>query len=260
MTTRSTLTRRSLLVPPLLVIAVLAFLCSSSPAATDQQQNRPPVPLLIAPCEQTQTTAPDRPKSPHESHDFYSERLRKQGGQQSLKPEQAPPAEEKSEPAEKKEAPLPLLIAYSDQNFLSALLAREELLQHFTRMLLQAPGNTETDILDWAILLHRQSTLRIAFAQKILPSLGGLKQDMYLDIRRRLAQENSEQQMLSPGVQFVLFLYPYCKESMADAIPALMDSSYMSIAEMAREILMENAFLSSAIRAKLSGEISVDDL
>lgn len=247
----TTLAFRSFLA--LILSGQFLFTIAVSPgmAAPDQEhhgrtQARPAIPDEKHP-NRPSWAVPDRPahdfRSEHQRHMFHgpSEKIRQK------KTEQSGAASSSQQPGQ-----IENNYAYSDRIFLSALLAREEYAEKTASALLRTSMKKNSKLLEWAGQCREHAGRRLALIRQALPELGGLDQNAYQCTEQRIAETELQNRTLMPTGRFLLFLLSYCADSMKAAIPALLESPHESIANMAREQLISQAQLVSAVRTWLN--------
>ncbi|MBQ9105081.1 MAG: hypothetical protein IJY48_02985 [Mailhella sp.] len=142
-------------------------------------------------------------------------------------------------------------IVYSDRAYLSTTLALEEFTARMAHTVLDTKNSTMPRIEEWATKILRTSDRRIDIIRTLLKDLGGTDEKVYRQAESRLNTQYPVGQDYTPAARFLIFLFTYCKASMENAIPALMESPSADVMEMARRILGAQSTLAAEIRAWL---------
>jgi len=140
---------------------------------------------------------------------------------------------------------------YSDRAYLSTTLALEEFTARMAHTVLDTKNSTMPRIEEWATKVIRTSDRRIDIIRTLLKDLGGTDEKTYRQAESRLNAQYPARQDYTPAARFLIFLFTYCKDSMENAIPALMESPSADVMEMARRILGAQSTLAAEIRAWL---------
>ncbi|WP_446424000.1 hypothetical protein [Mailhella sp.] len=194
--------------------------CSSSAAPNQERLNRPQSSLRET-----------------RSHDFKAERDRSQA-------ERADKNRRFSaeRPHHKAQA------AFSDRAFLSASLAREETALSLAREVLREPAKGGSQIETWAKQVRDSAEENSLLLEKALHAEGGIDRHAYGKARKALEAQNLHSPERSAPARFIMFLFPYCEQTMRAAIPALLESPQEDVSALAADLLIERAKLSLEIR------------
>ena len=200
---------------------LLAVAPCPAPAAPDQQRLNRPQPSL----------------RDSRSHDFKAERDRSRAERPDKKHRSST-----ERPCPKAQA------AFSDRAFLSASLAREESALALAREVLRSPARGGSQIEAWAKQVLESSEENCLLLEKALHSAGGIDRHAYSMARKALEEQHPRIAERAAPACFIMFLFPYCEQTMRAAIPALMESPQESVSALAADLLTERAKLSLEIR------------
>lgn len=207
-------------------IAFLILFPSMAGAAPDQERlNRPP-----------QLTQEPR------SHDFKAERDKKEERLLDLRKyrEGHKTSPTVSSTMKKTE--------FTDRAFLSAALAREEAALEMAWEVLRSPTKEGGQIELWASQVRNSAEAALRPLEKALHAEGGIDRKAYAKARQALEPHDGDSQNRSAPARFIMFLFPYCKQTMEAAIPALLRSPQEEVAKLACNLLIEQAQLGLEIR------------
>ena len=200
--------------------------------------------LLTAPC--SASAAPDQKRldRPHpslkdtRSHDFKAERDRSRAERSEGKR-----LDHDSERTRQDAASV-----FSDRAFLSAALAREETAAELARDVLRTRTQGGRQIEAWATQVLDSTEENCILLEKALHDEGGIDQHAYGKARNALKVQEARMAERPASARFVMFLFPYCEQTMAAAIPALLESPREQVSALAADLLIERAKLGLEIR------------
>lgn len=138
--------------------------------------------------------------------------------------------------------------AFSDRAFLSAELARQSMAADMAQGVLSHRGKTDPQVELWAQRLLKTTQRSTPKLEALLLAEGGLDRKVYTEAREALLPQKRSLNGQSVPYRFIMFLIPYCEQTMEAAIPALLKASQNEAAEMASDLLSELAKLSLEVR------------
>lgn len=143
--------------------------------------------------------------------------------------------------------------AYSEQAFLSGMIAHHEGAVAMSEALLRAPANEQDpQVTAWAKEIIKAQKSEIEQMKGWLKDVGGLDQKAYDQMRREMQSMMHMYTAKNPNVQFVQQMLPHHGMAVIMTVPVLVHSQRPALLKLAQEIIVTQAGEMHAFRTWLN--------